>query len=109
MLDAHGIIEEPHQSTTRHFDVAVHTLYTTQARFVGCALVWQPVRLDKAGFVLLRGDDGRERHLGHYLCSFLGVALCRGIPVGMVVCRTPGSAAAAGKAEGRAILFTARS
>lgn len=52
MLDMCAIIEAPHQSTTRHVDVAVHTLYTAQARFVGCALVWQPVRLDKAGFVL---------------------------------------------------------
>jgi hypothetical protein len=47
-----AIIEGPHQSIARHFDVAIHIPYTTRARFVGCALVWQPVQLDKAGFVL---------------------------------------------------------
>lgn len=52
MLDMCGIIEVRHQSTARHFDVAVDTPYTTQARFGGCALVSQPVQLVEAGFVL---------------------------------------------------------
>lgn len=34
------------------FDDAVHYPYTTRARFVGCALVWQPVQQDEAGFAL---------------------------------------------------------